>query len=104
MERSVKTDPPGFEPQSLPALTVDISRAATAALDDLAAAVSVERRVLREGDPATEILAAAREVQTVMLTRPRKTGYRRRCSSRDCRSLSRSSTTGSTSPASRTAR
>ncbi len=58
---------PGFEPQSLPALTQEIGSAAAGALDQLAAAVSVDRRLLREGDSATEILAAAREVGAVMI-------------------------------------
>jgi nucleotide-binding universal stress UspA family protein len=58
---------PAFEPPSLPGLTQEISLAAAAALDELAAAVSVERTILREGDSATEILAAAREAGAVLI-------------------------------------
>ena len=58
---------PGFEPSSLPLLTQEISLAAAGALDELAAAVSVSRTLLREGEPAAEILAAAREVGAVMI-------------------------------------
>jgi nucleotide-binding universal stress UspA family protein len=58
---------PGFEPQSLPALIREISTAAAGALAQLAAAVSVTRTLLREGEPAAEILAAAREEHALLI-------------------------------------
>jgi nucleotide-binding universal stress UspA family protein len=58
---------PGLEPQITPDLRMGITLAASRALDQLAAEVGVERALLREGDPAEAILAAAHEVGAKMI-------------------------------------
>jgi nucleotide-binding universal stress UspA family protein len=58
---------PGLEPQITPDLRLEITLAASRALDNLAAEVGVARALLREGDPATAILDAAREVGASMI-------------------------------------
>jgi len=58
---------PSLEPQILPELLLEVPRAARHALEQLAAAVGVARTLLREGDPAAAILAAASEVGAKMI-------------------------------------
>jgi nucleotide-binding universal stress UspA family protein len=58
---------PGTEPLLFPGLTGDIVAAAKRALDDLARASNVERTLMREGDPAAEILRAIEELKPGMV-------------------------------------
>ncbi len=58
---------PGMEPLLFPGLTGDIVAAAKRALDALGKASSVERTLMREGDPAAEILAAIEELKPSMV-------------------------------------
>jgi nucleotide-binding universal stress UspA family protein len=58
---------PGLEPTLLPTFTVEISAAAKRATEQLAAASGGVRAVLREGDPATEIIAVAKELGAEMI-------------------------------------
>lgn len=58
---------PGLEPALLPTFTVEVSNAAKRAVEQLAASTGGLRALLREGDPATEIIAAARELGARMI-------------------------------------
>lgn len=58
---------PGLEPGVLPAYQSEVTAAAKRALDGLAAKHGVTRAFLREGDPATEVLAAVEELRPKML-------------------------------------
>jgi len=58
---------PGLEPNILPGFHQEVTVAARGALEQLAADVSVDRSMLREGDAAGEILAAARECHASMI-------------------------------------
>jgi len=58
---------PGLEPQLLPDLTREITLAAGRALAQLATDVGVARTLLREGDAAPAILAAAGEVGAALI-------------------------------------
>jgi nucleotide-binding universal stress UspA family protein len=58
---------PGFEPALPVDFSAGISAAAGRALEAFAAEVGVPRALLREGDPAPTILAAAREVSAAMI-------------------------------------
>lgn len=58
---------PGFEPAVLPGAFQEVSAAARRALEELASKHGNVRTVLREGDAATEILAAAEELSPSML-------------------------------------
>lgn len=53
---------PGFEPAVLPGAFQEVTAAARRALEELAGKHGGLRTVLREGDPATEILAAVAEL------------------------------------------
>ena len=53
---------PGLEPAVLPGLQNEITGAAKRALDQLADKHGIPRAILREGDPATEILATIDEI------------------------------------------
>lgn len=57
---------PGLEPTLLPGFHTEVTAAAQRAVDELAKRESM-RAVLREGDPATEILAAAEEMNAAMI-------------------------------------
>jgi len=57
---------PGLEPALLPGFHTEVSAAAARAVEQLAAQQGV-RALLREGDPASEILAAALEVKATMI-------------------------------------
>jgi nucleotide-binding universal stress UspA family protein len=52
---------PGLEPTLLPTFSAEVTAAAKRALEHLGREAGSLRSVLREGDPATEILAAATE-------------------------------------------
>ena len=54
---------PGLEPGVLPAYQSEVTAAAKRALDALATKHGVQRAYLREGDPATEVLAALEELR-----------------------------------------
>jgi nucleotide-binding universal stress UspA family protein len=58
---------PGLEPSILPGFHHEVTVAARRALDQLAQQVGVERSLLREGDTAVEILAAAKESGASMI-------------------------------------
>jgi len=58
---------PGLEPGVLPQFTGEVTAAAKRALEKLAGEVGGLRSVLREGDPATEILAAIDDLAPVMV-------------------------------------
>lgn len=58
---------PGLEPTILPGFYTEVNTAAKRALEKLAAEVGVGRSILREGDPATEIIAAAEDVGAAMI-------------------------------------
>jgi nucleotide-binding universal stress UspA family protein len=58
---------PGLEPTLLPGFHAEVSAAASRALETLAAQVDVPHTVLREGDPATEILATAEDIKPAMI-------------------------------------
>jgi nucleotide-binding universal stress UspA family protein len=58
---------PGTEPLLFPGLNSDIVAAAKRALDELAKASNVDRTLMREGDPAAEILKAIEEVKPAMV-------------------------------------
>jgi nucleotide-binding universal stress UspA family protein len=58
---------PGLEPTLLPGFHVEVTAAAKRAVEQLAASAGGLRAVLREGDPAAEILAAARETKATMI-------------------------------------
>jgi nucleotide-binding universal stress UspA family protein len=58
---------PGIEPQITPDFRMEITLAASRALEQLAAEVGVERALLREGEPAATILATAHEVSATMI-------------------------------------
>jgi nucleotide-binding universal stress UspA family protein len=58
---------PGLEPSILPGFHHEVTTAARRALDTLAEDVGIADAVLREGDPVTEILAAARERGATMI-------------------------------------
>ncbi len=57
---------PGLEPTLLPGFHTEVTAAAQRALNDLAQKENA-RGVLREGDPSTEILAAAEELGAAMI-------------------------------------
>lgn len=52
---------PGLEPSILPGFHNEVTAAARRAIEALSEEVGIPDAILREGDPATEILAAARE-------------------------------------------
>jgi nucleotide-binding universal stress UspA family protein len=54
---------PGLEPGVLPAYQSEVTAAAKRALDALAGKHGVKRAYLRQGDPATEVLAALDELR-----------------------------------------
>lgn len=58
---------PGLEPSILPGFHGEVTRAAGRALEALAADVGIGNTMLREGDPVTEILAAARAKGAAMI-------------------------------------
>jgi len=58
---------PGLEPGILPGFHAEVTAAAKRALSDLATRSGGLRSMLREGDPATEILAAAEELAPRMV-------------------------------------
>ena len=58
---------PGLEPALLPTFNAEISAAAKRAVEELSAAQGGLRSVLREGDPATELLAVANELKAAMV-------------------------------------
>lgn len=58
---------PGLEPALLPTFNNEISAAAKRAVEELAASHGGLRAVLREGDPATELLAVANELKAQIL-------------------------------------
>jgi nucleotide-binding universal stress UspA family protein len=58
---------PGLEPQILPELFKEITVAAGRALEQLGAEVGIKRTLLREGDPAREILEGARHAHASMI-------------------------------------
>jgi nucleotide-binding universal stress UspA family protein len=58
---------PGLEPTLLPGFHAEVSAAASRALQQLAAQTGGLRAVLREGDPAGEILAVAEEEKVKMI-------------------------------------
>lgn len=58
---------PGLEPSILPGFHHEVTTAARNALDALSADVGVPSAVLRDGDPAREILAFARERRASMI-------------------------------------
>lgn len=58
---------PGLEPAVLPGFHAEVMAAAKKALDELAASEGGLPSQLREGDPATEILAAAAELKAKMI-------------------------------------
>lgn len=57
---------PGLEPTLLPGFHTEVTAAAQRAVDELAKREGMQA-VLREGDPATEILAAAEEMNAAMI-------------------------------------
>lgn len=58
---------PGLEPALLPGFHTEVLAAARRAVDELAQQQGIARTSLREGDPATEILAAAAELEPRMI-------------------------------------
>ncbi|AKT38007.1 universal stress protein [Chondromyces crocatus] len=58
---------PGLEPTLMPGFHTEVSVAAARALEQLAAQSGGLRSVLREGDPASEILATAEEVKPTLI-------------------------------------
>jgi nucleotide-binding universal stress UspA family protein len=58
---------PGLEPALLPTFTTEIATAAKRAVAELAASSGGLRAVTREGDAATELLAAAEELNAQMI-------------------------------------
>ena len=58
---------PGLEPSILPGFHHEVTQAAHHALEALADEVGVPDAMLRDGPPAREILAAARERQAAMI-------------------------------------
>lgn len=58
---------PGLEPALLPTFNAEISTAAKRAIEELAASHGGLRAVLREGDPANELLAVANELKAKMV-------------------------------------
>ena len=58
---------PGLEPSLLPTFTVEIAAAAKRAVQRLSESTGGLRAFVREGDPATEIIAVAKEVGATMI-------------------------------------
>lgn len=58
---------PGLEPTLLPGFHAEVAEAARGALERLSAEVSADRSLLHEGDPAAEILSAAKHVGATMI-------------------------------------
>ncbi|KYF75829.1 universal stress protein [Sorangium sp. So ce388] len=58
---------PGLEPALMPGFHAEVSAAASRAVQQLSAQTGGLRALLRDGDPATEILAAAEEQQAAMI-------------------------------------
>ncbi|MCC6554853.1 MAG: universal stress protein [Polyangiaceae bacterium] len=58
---------PGLEPALLPGFHAEVSAAAARAVEQLSAQTGGLRALLREGDPASEILAAATEHKATMI-------------------------------------
>jgi nucleotide-binding universal stress UspA family protein len=58
---------PGLEPTLLPGFHTEVAAAAKRAVEQAAGQAGVARAVLREGDPAAEILAAAEELGASMI-------------------------------------
>jgi nucleotide-binding universal stress UspA family protein len=58
---------PGLEPQLLPELRREVMAAAKRAITDLAQEHGIQRAILREGEPAREIIAAAHEEGASMI-------------------------------------
>jgi nucleotide-binding universal stress UspA family protein len=58
---------PGLEPTLLPGFHAEVSAAAARALEQLSARTGGLRALLREGDPASEILAAAGELKATLI-------------------------------------
>ncbi len=58
---------PGLEPTLLPGFHAEVTAAAQRAVDQIAQQEGGLRAVLREGDPAVEVLAAAEELGATMI-------------------------------------
>lgn len=58
---------PGLEPAALPGFHAEVSAAASRAVQQLSAQTGGLRALLREGDPANEILAAAEDENVRMI-------------------------------------
>ncbi|WP_437929213.1 universal stress protein [Sorangium sp. So ce291] len=58
---------PGLEPALMPGFHAEVSAAASRAVQQLSAQTGGLRALLRDGDPATEILAAAEEQRAAMI-------------------------------------
>lgn len=58
---------PGLDPVAVPPLVTDVTDAARRAIEEFAAQEGVQRALLREGDVATEIIAAAHEIGAQMI-------------------------------------
>ncbi|WP_437318663.1 universal stress protein [Sorangium sp. So ce385] len=58
---------PGLEPALMPGFHAEVSAAASRAVQQLSARTGGLETALREGDPATEILAAAEEQRAAMI-------------------------------------
>lgn len=58
---------PGLEPTALPGFHAEVSAAASRAVQQLSAQTGGLRALLREGDPANEILAAAEDEKVRMI-------------------------------------
>ncbi|AUX40134.1 universal stress protein [Sorangium cellulosum] len=58
---------PGIEPALMPGFHSEVSAAASRAVQQLSAQTGGLQTLLREGDPATEILAAAEEQRTALI-------------------------------------
>ncbi|EYF03970.1 universal stress protein [Chondromyces apiculatus] len=58
---------PGLEPTLMPGFHTEVSAAASRALEQLASQSGGLRSLLREGDAANEIIAAAEEVRPAMI-------------------------------------
>jgi len=58
---------PGLEPALLPGFHTEVSSAAARALDGLSSRTGGLRTVLREGDPASEVLTVADELKPAMI-------------------------------------
>ncbi|WP_437601071.1 universal stress protein [Sorangium sp. So ce590] len=58
---------PGLEPTLMPGFHAEVSAAASRAIQQLSAQTGGLETALREGDPATEILAAAEEQRAAMI-------------------------------------